>query len=423
MAKQQQKASKLTPAGRQLMECLRAYVAGTKAVFMLPDSDEQERRELFALAYAHKLLPVVCFKLASAERLFADEEGKAWRSLAKKQAVMSDHCTRAYCGFIRQLENSGLSPVTLKGEVIKRLYSAPELRLSADEDIFIDEARADDCARAILELGYEPYPPGAASRLQWDPNGVIAFNGGNGLHIELHERLFDPNGPLQPAAAHFSAAYGRTVTEGRGEEALRVFAPTDELLYLICHAAKHFISCGFGVRIFADICAYTTRYYESINFTELKFILEQCGLVGFAAGVYDVCMNYLGYDAEMFPLPFDEAVCGDEMLYDCLDGGVYGKSSYSRAQSAKYTSGAAAGGSHAKTAAKAAFPSREELKMSYPFVEKTPLLLPAAWAARLYKYVFSGRKDAQRGMAIGRERTRLLRRYGMALGKRKGEAE
>jgi|GEM_PF-61182 len=402
----------LAPEEEQLLECLRAYAAGGKARLIIDPKSESELGGLIDLAHKHKLLPVVCGTLAGESALFKSGAAAAWRAQAKRQAAASALRSHEFCGVINALRERGCEPVVLKGELLKRLYSDPHSRLSSDEDIYLAADGAEGCLALLKGLGFAA-DDGADAGAE-----VVSVTSRSGLHLELHRVLC--GGMRGGEARHFEGALARTVYVSGGEAELRSFAPTDEVYYLICHAAKHFASCGFGVRTALDIAVYTMRNYKELDLAELERLLEASGLICFASGVYDMAAKHMGYDAKEYPLPFimkDGGFIADggAMLADCLAGGVYGKSSMQRAQSAKYTKDAQAGqGSHFKTLLSAAFPKKGSIEGEYPFVKEHPMLLPLAWGKRILKYLASGRRDAEAGAAIGRKRIRLLQSYGMA---------
>ena len=60
------------------------------------------------------------------------------------------------------------------------------------------------------------------------------------------------------------------------------------------------------------------------------------------------------------------------------------------------------------------FPPVRQLEGQYPYLKKSPWLLPAAWTARLARYgaevLRREDSDAAETLRIGRERTELLRK-------------
>lgn len=62
-----------------------------------------------------------------------------------------------------------------------------------------------------------------------------------------------------------------------------------------------------------------------------------------------------------------------------------------------------------------AFPDRNYMERMYPWLKKYPFLLPAAWTARIGKYVKETRKveenDVRESIEIGNRRVELLKQY------------
>ena len=51
--------------------------------------------------------------------------------------------------------------------------------------------------------------------------------------------------------------------------------------------------------------------------------------------------------------------------------------------------------------------------MSFPWVKKSALLLPAAWGVRIVRYLRRGSLSAAESIRIGNERIELLKKYGI----------
>ncbi|MBQ7922112.1 MAG: hypothetical protein IJ325_05995 [Clostridia bacterium] len=120
-----------------------------------------------------------------------------------------------------------------------------------------------------------------------------------------------------------------------------------------------------------------------------------------------------------FTLPADWETSQDysrPMLCDILNGGIYGSADTNRQHSATMTLNAVKA---AQTETKysvwqSVFPKREAMVGKYPYVKKHPILLPVAWAHRLFSYAkrnSTGETKAVASIAIGKERIELLRFY------------
>lgn len=107
------------------------------------------------------------------------------------------------------------------------------------------------------------------------------------------------------------------------------------------------------------------------------------------------------------------------MLEDLIAGGVYGGAQMSRKHSSNMTLQAVSAQKQGKKqknfVLKTIFPSARDLQGRYPYLQKKPYLLPAAWASRILRY----RKEiksapdnqAAEAVKIGNQRIELLKRY------------
>ena len=60
------------------------------------------------------------------------------------------------------------------------------------------------------------------------------------------------------------------------------------------------------------------------------------------------------------------------------------------------------------------FPSMDAMAGKYPYVKKYPILLPVAWARRIFTYARrnrAGETKASESLSIGKERIELMRYY------------
>ena len=87
-----------------------------------------------------------------------------------------------------------------------------------------------------------------------------------GLHLELHTHLF---GKGKSAYSHMNNIFTDVFEDAdiiniNGVE-VSTFSLDKHFLYVICHAIKHFVGCGTGIRQLCDICMYIEVYYNKIN--------------------------------------------------------------------------------------------------------------------------------------------------------------
>ena len=324
------------------------------------------------------------------------------RRQARQQVFAQTLRSSGLLQLLARLEGEGVRPLVMKGILCRELYPVPEARPSADEDLLVREEDFLPTVELLKEFGYRPLEESAGADAY-----EMGFLSPEGLHIELHRQPFDPASQrLGKANALFARVHGEN---GRTRMAgVSAMPPHEHMLYLLLHAFKHLIHRGFGLRQMCDILLWGERYRDEINWQKLE---EQCAALrawDFARAVF-----VLGREVFGIVLPADctgMESAADALLEDMFTGGIYGGESLSRKHSAGITLAATEGNTPLLATL---FPGREKLVGRYPWLRRYPVLLPAAWAARLAGYAFrerGGEDSAADSVRIGRERTALLRK-------------
>ena len=413
------------------LKLLRAVVQETKPEDPCLTCTEWE--ELFQFAECHKLLPLTLDAACtlpscraaisgSPERREGPDTSRSgsasrnWRELALEQVARQAIQENEFLNLMLALRERGLSPLVLKGPVCRMLYPKPLLRPSVDDDLLIPDDQAAACRAALLELGL------TADRPDEDPESAYeqSFHKlGTPLYIELHKRLFDPDSPVFEAYnGFFEGALERAVPIRLQDLSLQTLAPADHLLFLLLHAFKHFLYSGFGLRIVTDVCLYTWRYGEEIDFSRLLEVCAGLRCERFAAALYRIGEKYLDLP---IPEPFASLdVDESALLEDVLEAGLVG-AEIDRLHSANITLGAVAdsrnGAARAGGLRRTLFPGAKQLSGRYPYLAKRPWLLPAAWVGRTAAYLKErgryGEQSPAASLRIGKERVRLLEQYGV----------
>ena len=396
------------------LRVLRSALKGEKV--NMEELTPEQWREILAMAEEHKLLPMVLDTLGDCPGLQNMEMAQlaAFRRQARHHVLMQTLRTGEFLALNRTLRAAGVKPLVVKGLVCRQLYPKPDLRPSGDEDVLVSEAQFALYCRLLQEAGLTPGTEDAeASEIPFRKTG-------SPLYIELHKHLFEPQSQVYGDLNRFFGNVIENAVELEiGGERVATMAPTDHLLYLICHALKHFLHSGFGIRQVCDIVLFARRYDTGICWEQ---VLRCCGEIRaerFAGAIFRIGENYLNVAA---PGVF-RAVEADEMplLKDLLEGGLYGDATLSRKHSSNITLEAVAARKQGKRARSAmgasVFPSASKLEGKYPYLKKHSWLLPVAWGQRLWNYARETRKNqdssAAEALKIGAERVELLRHYGI----------
>lgn len=307
----------------------------------------------------------------------------------------------------------GLSPIVVKGIVCRNLYPQPDTRFSSDEDFWVSEQDFDKYCNAFEALHLSPTTPHNENCHQ------LAFTGENRLKIELHKFLFPTDSELfSPWNKVFEHAFKNMVFITVEGCTIKTLSETDNILYLLLHALKHFIHSGVGIRQICDIVLFANKNGEKIDWNRFFTICKELNADKFAIAVFSIGEKHLNFckNAAKFPSHINlQGVNELPLLEDILSGGIFGSSSMARQHSSSITFDAAQG--KKPSILKQAFPSAKKLSNKYTFAKKHPILLPVAWSHRLLSY----RKETSNNpdnspsatMHIGKRRVELLKFYGL----------
>ncbi|MGN1014466.1 MAG: nucleotidyltransferase family protein [Butyricicoccus sp.] len=382
----------------------------------------QDWLALFHEASTHRVLPMIyeaVYRCPAARSLDPQSATQMKRQIIHAVTVQTRR-THEFLSLFRHLREAGIQPLVVKGIVCRSLYPNPDHRMSADEDILIPPEQFERCHQAMLDYGMQLSDPAQDIRTAYE---VPYRKPGSPLYIELHKSLFPPESDAYgDFNRFFEGAQSRAVSLWMNETDVVTMEYTDHLFYLICHALKHFLHSGFGIRQVCDIVLFANAYGRQIDWAR---VLRQCREIHadlFSAALFQIGRNDLTFDPEKACYPEEWLrIRVDErmMLADLLDAGIYGGGTMSRKHSSNITLNAVsaqkAGGKFGTSVLKTIFPPVKSLKGRYPYLEKHPYLLPVAWCSRIRNYHQETSKsrdnDAAEAVAIGSRRVELLKQY------------
>ena len=241
--------------------------------------------------------------------------------------------------------------------------------------------------------------------------------------MELHKQLFPPSSKAYGEGNRFfRTAFDHPMKVQIQGTTVYTMAPTEGLFYLICHAFKHFLHSGFGIRQVCDIVLYAQRYGAEVQWSRLWKDCRKIRGEQFAAALLAIGEKYLGFDpVQAGCTDYRTHLQTDEqmLLKDLLDGGLYGDVTLSRKHSSNITLDAVAASSQGKSTGTSVlgsvFPSPGKLTHRYGYLKKHPWLVPVAWADRLLRYHRETRNtensDIAEAIRIGSQRVEMFRQY------------
>lgn len=386
--------------------------------------NEEEWQQLIRMAETHHVLPMFyesVFRLPSLQKLDAVVLGNLKKQVVH-QVMLQTIKTEQFLHLNRQLQEAGVQPLVVKGLICRKLYPKPDCRQSGDEDVLIPAEQFMRCHEAMQSWGMMA----ADQELDIETAYEVPYaKKGSPLYIELHKNLFPPESEAYGDwNRYFEGVFERAVSENVQGSTVFTLEYTDHLFYLICHAFKHFLHSGFGLRQVCDIVLYANAYGSRIHWSKVLSKCREIHAEVFTAALFQIGEHYLTFDEEKACYPNEwRKIRVDEtnMLHDLLSGGVYGGASMSRKHSSNITLDAVAAQKHGRRSKNkvllSLFPSVKKMEGRYPYLKKHPYLLPAAWISRILKYHKETTKTednhAADAMRIGNQRIDLMKEYGI----------
>ena len=144
------------------------------------------------------------------------------------------------------MEQNGIWYLTLKGIILKEYYPSVGMRQMCDNDILYDETQSEKLQSYMVSLGY--------TSLYENYGNVEVYEKIPVYNFEMHRSLYGVSDK------NTWEEYYRTVKERLilNENSMFGYHMTDEdfYIYIMCHAYKHYIGGGTGIRSLLDFYVY-----------------------------------------------------------------------------------------------------------------------------------------------------------------------
>lgn len=399
----------------------------------------QQWQQLFDLACRHRVMPMIytavqnCFSFRCMDSVLFN----SYRTRAVRLIVLQTVKTNELLELLDLLYQSDLHPLIVKGCVCRVLYPHPDERESGDEDLLIPQHEFEACQSLLLAHGWHP----ADGKIPFSEVSDIAYHKeGHFLRIELHPQPFAPESEIFGAWNDFFRSIytnaAKIYVHGRPVYTVNV---TDHLFFLICHALKHFLHSGFGIRQVCDIILFANHYGADIDWAK---IFNQCNILHagyFAAAIFKIGQKYLVFDPlkARCPAQFYQSFDVDEkpLLKDILSAGLYGDASVSRKHSSllmlyamkmqrnrfillTYLTGSMT----------LLFPEKQATGNRYTSYRSKSCPLPFVWLKRWQKYFTDGQTshpvmEGFNTIKLGKQRIQMIKQYKLTESRKRKKEE
>lgn len=398
--------TKMNEAEALFLSALRCGIRGEKLTGCT--WNEPDLTQLLRLALEHRVTALIA-------QAVVPDEGERGRlaplfALGRRETVEQASHTAEFLLLLDALAAEGLHPAVMKGLICRSLYPHPEQRPSTDEDMLIRDEDFAAFHAALLRYGLTLVFPEAPTE---GADEVSYWDKSKGLYIELHMRLIPPESDSYgDCNRYFADVLDHTVEVPIYGREVRTLSPTDHLLFLLCHAYKHMLHGGVGLRQICDIGLFTERFEQEIDWNRVSSVCDALGIGYLCQGFFRIAQQHLGFRC---PAAFaGEEIDEMPLLLDCLRGGLYGVEDPNRQHSSTLTLEAVAAqkrGRINRGAWHSVFLPASSLANRFPYLRKRPWLLPIAWVQRVWLYLTRDRANVRDTLRQGRERIELLRQY------------
>lgn len=333
---------------------------------------------LYQLCRYHKIEAMVCCgleKLPEEERP-EEEIMKRLRETARlgtaREAVQHFSLEELLDAF----EEAGAACLPLKGILLKQFYPRPDLRMMADLDILFRPEQEEKVEEVLLRLGY-------VCDHRDDHHNV--FFRKPFMNIEMHHCIVSPDDRFAP---YYENVWERARPE-EGRSFVFRFGWEDFYIFVLAHMVKHFMNGGTGIRSIVDIWLFMEKMKNELDWSYLKEELEKVHLSTFEE-------NMRGLAAVWFQgkesTPFY-----DQMTELFVESGVYGTMNhYKQQQVATMSVDKKVWQGQMQIWLSLIFLPYRYMKQQYAFLEKYPVLLPAAWIHRIFRTCFKKKGQASK---------------------------
>ena len=267
--------------------------------------------------------------------------------------------------FLNTLE---VKHIFVKGVHIKDYYPDPEMRTSGDIDVIVEPASIEKLHKAAKEQGIK-----------------ITNYVSNMLSLKINSVDLEIHADADVMTDYFDSIFEIAEKVGEFEYILNEY---DELLYVLCHLAKHLAYTGAGIRMLLDIDL-CIRGIDAFSIDKFIALCDKAGVRKTTEVLLSLCNIW--FNTPVARLCEIDGELINNLVYVFIDCGSFG---YEISNiPTKYLN---ENNSKAKVLFKMAFPDKRHLKLLYPYYNSHPFLYPIARINRLYDGLFKRKNQTKK---------------------------
>lgn len=273
-----------------------------------------------------------------------------------------------------EFEKQGVYFIPLKGYVLKADYPQSDFRIMTDSDILFKENQIDLVKKIYRSLGYKFE--------HFDNDNQYHFKKEPFIYIEMHTSLVNHK---DEKYAYFLDIWEKSHKKENYNYYYEM-TKEDYYIFLIEHASNHFKIGGIGLRQLIDIYLFNKKYEKVLDYSYLTTEFEKIDLLVFEQKIKNIAVKWFEkQDFSSFSL-LEEFILLSSTL-GRFDVTFANKSIEHKQAMLKNNKKP----SKIKFLISQIFPSKENMKKSYLYLNKFSFLLPISWIQMWGKRIFISR--------------------------------
>lgn len=319
---------------------------------------EQSRRHsltVMAAAALEQTMPLPSF--------FTEEKYKVIRRFSLYQVERTQ--------ILNELEQNQIWYLPLKGIVMANDYPKKSMRQMSDNDILYDAGRQDEVKSIMERLGY--------TRVLTNINHHDVYQKGDFLDFEMHQTLLEED-DLPALFAYYRHIKERLIPDDGSRYGYHM-SQEDFYVFMICHAYKHYISCGTGLRFLLDVYIYRQKHGHELDWQSIREELSKLHLLDYEEQISELSGKVFTRQALSPDEQRELELYTSSNTHGTLNNLMSRQLGNDDSPAAKQ-----------QYALKRIFPTGKELKKSHPVVARYKFLYPFLVIYRPVKGVIKHRK-------------------------------
>ncbi len=288
--------------------------------------------------------------------------------------VAHDTQSLAYINQVDEILNKNeIKHIFLKGSILKHLYPKTYYRGMGDIDILIE----DQDLKKVHEIFKQN---NIILKHASDQHDSFLIN--EQMPIEIHPKLYKDFNKKYASLFTNPWLYAKKIDQYHYR-----FDSSFEIVYLLYHLAKHLDTSGIGLRSLLDIGIYLNAHQNDIQKEKLLSYLKTADMMKFFTQMVYLNIKYFDFknlDEFLFDdLLTDQAY--DRIIELFATSGIHGTGSSHNPFSTRIAASQMKNKSKFIVFISILFPNFKSMVGMYPFLRKTPFLLPFLWVFRWLK--------------------------------------